>query len=178
MKARKQSISKIRQMGFTAIELMVVLIVGIGIYALSTGKISMLFSSSEIAEESGNLSVLSANLRTLKTTSGYGAAGTNLTASLIAVKGVPTNMSVVSGVIYNTWGGTVVPTSTGAGYAIAYSNAPVEGCVKLATKMSTGGTFSTTSINGGGAVTGEVTTAVATTQCSTTTNTLTFSSAS
>lgn len=178
MKAPKQSFSKIRQMGFTAIELMVVLIVGVGIYALSTGKISMLFSSSEMAEESGNISVLSANVRTLKTTSGYGAAGTNLTASLVAVNGVPKNMSVISGVIYNTWGGTVVPASTGAGYTISYSSVPVEGCVKLATKISTGGTFSSTSINGGGAITGEVTTAVATTQCSSTTNTVAFTSAS
>lgn len=174
----KQSRGKIAQAGFTAIELLVVLIVGVTIYALSTGKIDMLFSGSEMVEESGNIGAISGNIRALKTNSGYGANGTNLTASLVAIKGTPKNVSVVSGVMYNLWGGTIVPTSTGAGFAIAYSQVPQDACVKLATKIAAGGTFASTAINGGSAIVGEVTAAQATTQCNTNSNSMVFTATS
>ncbi len=71
-----------------------------------------MFSSSNANEEQRNISVIAANARALKTSSGYGSSGTNLIPSLIAINGVPKNMSVSSGVVYNVYGGSVTVSST------------------------------------------------------------------
>lgn len=168
--------SKKKQGGFTAIELIIVLVVGLGILALAAGKTDMLFGNSELSEEVSNVNTLYANVKTLKTTSGYGAAATDLTAQMVATNGVPRNMTVTGGVIYNLWGGTVPVASTGSGFSITQNLVPKESCIKMATKISKGGTFSSIKIGAAAAVTGEVTTAAATTSCSAATNTIVFTS--
>lgn len=171
--------AKAKQAGFTAIEVMVVLTVGLGIIALSSGKLDMLFGGSNLTEEVSNINTLLVNIKSLKTTSGYGAAGTDLTTQLSAIGGVPRNISVASNVMYNNWGGTIVPKSTGTGFTIADGSLPMDVCIKIATKTSKSGAFSTIAINANGAITGEVTSAVATTQCnSAAANLLTFAAAS
>jgi len=166
-----------KQAGFTAIELIVVLIVGLGIIALAAGKMDQLFGNSNLSEELSNVNSIFANARSLKTSSGYGTSGTDLTAQLVAINGVPRNMSVVSGVMYNLWGGSVPVVSTGSGFTVTSNTVPQDACIKASTKISKGGTFSTIKINANTAITGEVTSAVATTQCnSATANTLVYSS--
>lgn len=154
-----------KQRGFTAIELIVVLVVGLGILAMAAGKTDMLFGNSNLSEEVSNVNTLYANIKTLKTSSGYGASGTDLTAQMVATAGVPRNMTVTGGVIYNLWGGTVPVVSTGAGFTITQNTVPMDGCIKMATKISKGGTFSSIKINVAAAVTGEVTSAAATASC-------------
>ncbi len=168
-----------KQAGFTAIELIVVLIVGLGIIALAAGKMDQLFGNSNLSEEIGNVNTIFANARSLKTSSGYGTSGTDLTSQLVAINGVPRNMSVVSGVMYNLWGGSVPVVSTGSGFTVTTNTVPMDACIKMTTKVSKGGTFASIKINANTAVTGEVTSATATTQCnSSTSNTLVFTSAS
>jgi type II secretory pathway pseudopilin PulG len=163
--------------GFTAVELIVVLIVGLGIIALAAGKMDMLFGNANLSEEISNVNTLFANARALKTSSGYGASGTDLTAQLTAVNGVPRNMSVSGGVIYNLWGGSVPVVSTGTGFTVTQNMVPQDGCIKMSTRISKGGTFSTIKINANSAVTGEITSAMATTQCnSAASNTIIFTS--
>ena len=169
--------TKAKQAGFTAIEIIVVLIVGLGILAMSSGKLDMLFGGSDLTEEVGNINILHANIKSLKTTSGYGTSGTNLTTQLVAIGGIPKNVSVISSVMYNNWGGTIVPLSTGAGSTIADGTIPMDACIKMATKLSRAGVFASIKINANTAIVGEVTSATATTQCnSATANTLTFTS--
>lgn len=180
----KDSIQRIRalrkkQGGFTAVELIVVLIVGLGIIALAAGNMDKLFGNSNVSEELSNINVIYANARSLKTSSGYGAASTDLTSQLSAVNGIPRNMAVTGGVIYNLWGGTVPVVSTGAGFTITQNTVPMDACIKIATRVSKGGTFASIAINGNAAITGEVTTATATTQCnSAAANAIVFTSAS
>lgn len=169
---------KSKQAGFTAIELIVVLTVALAMYALSTGKIDMLFTGSNVAEEVSDLNTLLANTKSLKTTSGYGTSGTDLTSQLAALNGIPKNMSVVAGVMYNSWGGAVVPQSTGTGFTITTSNYPADVCIKVTTKQGKSGAFSSIKINANAAIVGEVTSATATTQCNTTANTVVYASAS
>lgn len=177
MNYTKTSAQRKKQGGFTAVELIVVLIVGLGIIALAAGKMDMLFGNSNLSEEVSNVNTLFANARTLKTSSGYGTSGTNLTSQLTAVNGVPRNMSVTGGVIYNLWGGAVPVVSTGAGFTIAQQAVPQDSCIKMSTKISKGGTFGTITINANTPISGEVTSAVATTQCnSPSSNSITFTS--
>ena len=107
-----QRTSRPTQGGFVSIEMIIVLIIiAIGASAAAAG----MFSSSNANEEQRNISVIAANARALKTSSGYGSSGTNLIPSLIAINGVPKNMSVSSGVVYNVYGGSVTVSSTGMG---------------------------------------------------------------
>ncbi|EPQ5199368.1 type 4 pilus major pilin, partial [Pseudomonas aeruginosa] len=105
--------------------------------------------------------------------SGYGSSGTNLIPSLIAINGVPKNMSVSSGVVYNVYGGSVTVSSTGMGFSITTSKLPKDACITLGTKIAKN-TFEQTKINSGTAITGEVTTAAATQACSSDSNSITW----
>ncbi|WP_332690691.1 type 4 pilus major pilin [Devosia sp.] len=162
-----------QQHGFISIEVVIVLIiVAIGI-GLAVSRGAGLFGSSNVGEEQSNLATLTTNTRALKGSNGYGTSGTNLVPSLIAVNGVPKNMSVVSGVLYNVYGGSVTVASTGMGFTITSSSLPKDACIALATRVAKN-QYEQTKINSGSAVSGEVTTVSATTACSSSANTITW----
>jgi prepilin-type N-terminal cleavage/methylation domain-containing protein len=154
-----------RQKGFTALELIVVLIVGLGIIALAASKMDLLFGNANISEEISNINTLLSNTKNLKTVSGYGATGTDLIPELISTSGIPKNMTLADGLPYNVWGGAVAVTSSGTGFAIVYQRVPQDACIKLATKTNKGGTFATVQVNDAHAITGEYTAAQANTDC-------------
>ncbi|PAU63309.1 pilus assembly protein PilX [Pseudomonas sp. PIC25] len=161
------------QHGFISIEMMIgLIIIAIGI-GLAVSRGAGLFGSSNISEEQSNLATLTTNTRALKGSNGYGTSGTNLVPSLIAVNGVPKNMSVVSGVLYNVYGGSVTVVSTGMGFTITSSSLPKDACIALATRAAKN-EYEQTKINSGSAVSGEVTTVSATTACSSSANTITW----
>ncbi|CRN69485.1 hypothetical protein PshuTeo2_51610 (plasmid) [Pseudomonas hunanensis] len=165
-----------KQAGFGAIEMIVVLIIVIGLLALAASRWDTLFGSNEAAEEISNVNMLMAGTKNLKTSSGYGASGTNLVPALIKAGAVPKNMTVTSGALYNTWGGAVTVVSTGTGFTVASAAVPEGVCLTLATKLARGGVYSTR-INSGTAIIGEVTQAAATAGCSSaTSNSLTWAS--
>lgn len=167
-----------RQSGFTAIELIVVLAIALTVIVIAVSRFDIMFSSSNVAEEISNINTLSSSTKTLRTTSGYGTAGTSLINVLDKSGGIPKNLSVVSGVVHNTYGGTIDVTSTGAGYSIVATGIPQSDCIKLAVKQSKAAFYSTT-INTSAARVGEVTSTDATTECtSLTANTITWTSAS
>lgn len=168
-----QRTSRPTQGGFVSIEMIIVLIIiAIGV-GLGLAAAAGMFSSSNANEEQRNISVIAANARALKTSSGYGSSGTNLIPSLIAINGVPKNMSVSSGVVYNVYGGSVTVSSTGMGFSITTSKLPQDACITLATKIAKN-TFEQTKINSGSSITGEVTTAAATQACSSDSNSITW----
>jgi prepilin-type N-terminal cleavage/methylation domain-containing protein len=150
------------QDGFTAIELIVVLIIAVALYALSANQFDRLFGGSNIAEEVSNINTLYVNTKVLKTTSGYGTS--DLTDQLVAIKGVPRNMSVIDNVIYDTWGGAVSVVGTGVGFTIRSNKVPRDACIQLGTRISKAGTFGSLNINGT-SYAGEITSANATTSC-------------
>ncbi|HEJ1468151.1 TPA: type 4 pilus major pilin [Pseudomonas aeruginosa] len=165
-----------KQAGFGAIEMIVVLIIVIGLLALAASRWDTLFGSNEAAEEISNVNMLMAGAKNLKTSSGYGAANTNLVPALIKAGAVPRNMTVTSNAIYNTYGGAVTVVSTGTGFTVTSAAIPEGVCMTLATKLARGGVYST-KINTGGVIVGEVTQAAATSGCSSaTSNTITWAS--
>jgi prepilin-type N-terminal cleavage/methylation domain-containing protein len=168
-----------KQQGFTALEVTVVLIIGLLIIALAASHFTQLFGKSNDSEELGNIETLMGNTKALKTASGYGASGTSLVSQLIAAGGIPSNMTVIASVPYNDWNGAVTVVSTGNGFTIGYVAVPQSDCIALATKVSKGGEFASTQVNAAATVTGVYTSAQATTDCSSANaNTITWTSAS
>lgn len=175
---QRQKSGALFQKGFFSIEMIVVLAVALGILAWGASKMDILTSSSDATEELSNLQALYASTKGLKTNSGYGTSGTNLVPSLIASNSVPKNISVVSGVMYNLYGGAITVVSNGNTFTITQNAITPAGCTKLAPQGSKSGVFATTRINSNTAITGEVTSAVAGTQCSGATNNVAFTTAS
>lgn len=168
------------QAGFTAIELIVVLIVGLSIIGLAASRMDMLFAGSGVSEEMGNVSTLLASTKQLKTRSGY-TSGT-LLGQLQDIGGIPKNMQISgsgsSTSVTNTWGGSVAVSGNGAGFSIEYGDVPKDACIQLATKANKGGMFTGVKINGGAEITDEVTSAAAASGCSSANaNTITWRSA-
>lgn len=170
----KKAGRRLKQGGFGALEIFVAL--GIGILAVlgALAWKSKLDNSSNNQVESENIASLIANTKQLKTASGYGASSTNLVPLLINFEGVPGNMSKSGVTITNVWGGSVTLISTGAGFTLTYADVPTANCIFLATQASPG-YGSTLRINGGSAMTGEVTSSVANAACTSSTNSLAWS---
>ncbi|MRK19099.1 type 4 pilus major pilin [Pseudomonas sp. JG-B] len=80
-------------------------------------------------------------------------------------------MSVTGGALFNAFGGSVTVVSTGIGFTITSADLPKKACVNAAKGIGRGAQFSTR-INAGTAIVGEVTSAAATTGCSTDDNTI------
>lgn len=154
-----------KQFGFLSIEAIVVLVIVLGLLALGASKMDILTGNSNATEELSNVQTLFAATKGLKTSAGYGTSGTDLMATHIANGSVPKNVSVVGGVAKNLYGGTLTVTSTGTGFSVSQAALPSDACIKLALKVSAGGTFASTTFNGGTATTGPLSSAAATAGC-------------
>ncbi|MEE9681879.1 type 4 pilus major pilin [Pseudomonas moraviensis] len=163
-----------KQGGFGALEVMIAIAVGIFAIIGAIAWYSKLTNTSNNNEELQNVSSLITNTRQLKTQSGYGPTGTNLIPVLIAGEGIPENMQKSGSTVSNLWGGAVTNVSTGSGYNMTYAGVPDSNCIFLATKSANSNSL-TIRINGGTAITGEVTSIAATSACTSGTNTLSWS---
>ena len=137
-----------RQKGFTLIETLVVMIVGIVILAALAAGISKLFRASEIAEEASNIAQMFVSLKNISTgPNGYKGLR-NVTA--LEYKVIPATMNVEwyekdglkTAVIRHTWGGLVVVYPEGAhneAFRIRYSDVPSDACQQLSLKLRNAG---------------------------------------
>ncbi|MCC8372892.1 MULTISPECIES: type 4 pilus major pilin [Photorhabdus] len=140
------------QLGFTLIEALVVMIVGIVILAAAAAGIGKLFRASEISTESSNITQMAANLKSIKN----GAKGYDSLDNKIAIhyKVVPANMTQdgKSGIIFNSWNGKVIISpgdTTAQTFKIEYQNVPDEACQQLSLKLRVAG-WSKMTVGGGG----------------------------
>ncbi|OWJ89363.1 hypothetical protein B6S59_31260 [Pseudomonas sp. A46] len=162
-----------KQNGATTMEVLFYLIVAALVLYVVVQMGFKLFGKQTNNTEQTNVAELIINTRALKSSQGYGASGTNLVPQLLATDGIPNGLTVASNVPYNAWNGAVTVVSAGVAFTITYQAVPQDACVALATKVAKNQAF-TTRINSGTALTGEVTAATATTSCSGTTNTITW----
>ncbi|KAF1702978.1 type 4 pilus major pilin [Pseudoxanthomonas kaohsiungensis] len=152
-----------KQAGLTLIELSIGIVIGLVILAVAVGAISSTMSKSDINSDAQGLSGIIAGTKTLRTNGSYGATGTNLVPSLIALKAVPSSVTVSGTTLQNQWGGSLTVVSTGNGYTVTTSAIPQDACIEHAIKLSK--TMLSTSINAGADIGGAVTAAQATTGC-------------
>lgn len=163
MKARRHSHGK--QHGFTFFELVIVLIV-IGIAGgIVASRGSGTVTSSRITTEGTTIGDLTAAARLLRDRGGYTVGDLFPQLRNMGETGIPRALSDDGTTVTNTFGGTVTLVGTGPGFTITYGGKlPQEACVQLAMRHSNGGGV-TTKINAAAAVTGPVSTAVATATC-------------
>lgn len=174
---QKRASGRGRRAGFVSIEVIIVLVVVIVLAGIAMSKSDILTNNSAANEEIGNIQAIVTASKNLKTTAGYGTAGTDLTSQLLTQGDLPKNISVVGGVMQNPSGGTYVVLSTGGGFTVATSNLPAKLCSKTVPKLSKYQAFSNTSVNGT-ANAGEVTPSAAGTQCGAGGATVTYTVAS
>lgn len=137
-----------RARGFTALELIIVLVIGFSIIALSASKMGELFNASKITRATSSIMELATSVRSIQGQDGYGAVG-SLTANLINNDLVPKTLKIKNGAIENEWNGavTVDVINGGQGFSIVYPSIPKSACSKLATGLLSSGIF--TSLNTG-----------------------------
>ncbi len=166
-----------KQRGATIIEMVVFIALGLIILGVAAAIIAKGMDSSDIGVDTENVNQLLINAKDVRDVSGYGAAGTNMVPTMVAANGIPSNMTITGGIPYNQWNSAITIVSTGLGFTLSAGSIPMDACIKEATKLSRPGTLST-AIDGGAAIVGQVSNAVATAQCTTASaNTLAFTSA-
>lgn len=173
MRRNTPSFGRAKQKGFTLIELVIGLIIGIVIVAIAIAGIGNATSKSDVSGDIQGVSQLYANVKSLRGNGGYGTSGTNLVPALIAMNAVPKTINNDGTNLTNAWNGAITVTSTGVGYSVSSAGLPKEACIEEGAKLSRGA--GTTKI-GTTTVTGEVSTIAATTSCSAATNTVVWSS--
>jgi prepilin-type N-terminal cleavage/methylation domain-containing protein len=133
------------QSGFTLIEALVVMVVGVAVLAGAAAGIGRLFAASNVSTEAQNITLLSANIKGMKDgPSGYAALSM---VNAAAFKAIPENMTMggtaAAPTIVNLWNGdvTVAPVSAGGNksFSIKYEGVPEDACKQLALKLKGGG---------------------------------------
>jgi type II secretory pathway pseudopilin PulG len=126
------------QGGFTLIEALVVMIVGIVILAAAAAGIGKLFHASEISTEANHITQITANVKNLRGPKGYQGL-TNEMA--VKYKAIPADMAVSADgkSIFNSWKGAVTVAASGdRAFSITYDGVPPEACQQLVLKLRTG----------------------------------------
>jgi type II secretory pathway pseudopilin PulG len=140
----KTAVHPSRDRGFTALELIIVLVIGFSIIALSASKMGELFNASKITRATSSVMELATSVRSLQGDNGYGAVG-DITENLIANELVPKTLktNTTARTIQNEWNGQVTVTviNAGQGFSIVYPYIPKSACAKLATGLLSSGIF-------------------------------------
>lgn len=154
--------------GFTLIEVMVVLIIGIIIIAVAAGGVGRAFASNEASTETRNINELMSSVQTLKGANGFTSVGLPLLAQ---IDGIPKSLTnAETGVeVKNSWNGAVTLTGDANSFTLSYAGLPKAACIQIGTKMAEAGAFA---VNDGDITDG----ATAATECAVdgNGNTLTF----
>jgi type II secretory pathway pseudopilin PulG len=120
------------QKGFTLIEALVVMIVGIVILAAAAAGIGKLFRSSEITEEVSNITQMQSQLTSLSRSD----RNTYIQAEdAIRFKVIPANMTVKNNRIFNAWGGPVLVSAWQGLPHVDYLDVPADACSQLVLKL-------------------------------------------
>ncbi len=166
-----------RSRGFTLIEMLVVVAIIAVVAAFASGRIGNFGSANKVSNEIVQVSSLIANTKQLRSSTGYGTAATDLVPTLIKAGLVPAGMQVSGTTIKSPFGGTVTVVSTGNGYTVTDPTLPQDACIQVLPKISQSGIVST-KVGTSTAITGEVDSAAATTNCaSATANSVAWTSA-
>lgn len=131
--------------GFTLIEAMVVMIVGVLVLAAAAAGINRLFDMQRLAKAAENIEVVYTNMAAVGS-SEKGFDGVKDNAAAIALGIYPQSMLVVTGdgktkatTVQSAFGSEVNIVGTAPSYTLTYNNVPATSCVKLLTKLRSSG---------------------------------------
>lgn len=129
-----------KQSGFTLIEAMVVMIIGVMVLAGAATGINKLFVANNVSTEAQNIQTIAANMKMVASAEG-GFSDIPDTKTAISLKIFPANMkqSDDTGKVKNVWGGAVTVTGVDDTYTLDYQSVPAEECVQIASKLRTAG---------------------------------------
>ncbi|EBR7327571.1 prepilin-type N-terminal cleavage/methylation domain-containing protein [Salmonella enterica subsp. enterica serovar Ahuza] len=120
--------------GFTLIEAMVVMIVGVMVLAGAAAGINKLFVANNVSTEAQNIQSIAANMKTVASSEGgYDSIAGNKEAIDLHV--FPTNMKINGTDVRNVWGGSVTVVGTADSYTLTYPSVPAEECIQIASKL-------------------------------------------
>ncbi|WP_157131286.1 type 4 pilus major pilin [Burkholderia pseudomallei] len=166
--ARKQA--GIGALEYIGIALFFVVVLG-GVLARSA---LLSFTNNNVAEN-GAISALWQSIKTnVKSSAGYGAAGTNLIPVLSATNGLPANLTFDGTNLENTYGQPYAITSTGMGFQVSDPGITKADCIKIVVQQASNGNWNAGITVNGATLNGAVPTATAQTNCSGSTNTVIF----
>jgi prepilin-type N-terminal cleavage/methylation domain-containing protein len=125
------------QRGFTALELIIVLVIGFSIIALSASKMGELFNSSKLARALSSLIELTTTIKTLEGPDGYGPDKEEITKLILTNKMLPKALKTAQDKVKNDWDGElkISLSNGGRGFTIAYPGVPKVVCSKLAKSL-------------------------------------------
>jgi Tfp pilus assembly protein PilW len=119
-----------RQRGASLLEAIAYLGVAALVVLAAVSLLQNAFGSARSNQTTEEITGLRTNVR--KMYAGQPYNDTAMLANLITAKAIPGTLSVASGVISNTWGGTVTPASTAAGtFTITYTQMPQDVCMNV-----------------------------------------------
>ncbi|XAV88396.1 MAG: type 4 pilus major pilin [Candidatus Symbiodolus clandestinus] len=131
--------------GFTALELIIVLVVGFSIIALSASKMGQLFSASSTTAAMQSLLDIYSSTRLLRGPNGYGEE--DFTKGLITAGMMPKGFFIQGTTAKNEWGGEVTVKGAKKGFDITYNSVPGDACAKIAPAVLNSETFQSIQIN-------------------------------
>ncbi|EKN6179073.1 prepilin-type N-terminal cleavage/methylation domain-containing protein, partial [Yersinia enterocolitica] len=125
-----------KQSGFTLIEAMVVMIVGVMVLAGAAAGINKLFVANNVSTEAQNIQSIAANMKVVASSEGgfQDIAGNK---EAISFKVFPTNMKIndATDSVRNVWGGEVKVVGDTDKYTLTYPSVPTEECIQVASKL-------------------------------------------
>ncbi len=168
--------SKRRAAGFTLVEFLIVLVLGLIVIGAVFGKALFGRDQANGSNEVSDITQVISATQSYKSAGTYGSSGTNLIPILKTGGAIPSDWSSNGSTATNSFGGPVTDTSTGTGFTVSTGGIPQSVCQLLAVNIAKQAVYST-SINGGSAIVGPVDAAAASTGCSSTTsNTIAWTS--
>lgn len=134
------------QRGFTALELIIVLIIGFSIIGLSASKMAEMMDSSKSVRAMDSIVSLSTAIKALSGPEGYGASGEDLIEPLIKSGTAPKSLKTKDNKeLINQWNAAVEAKVHGQDshkFTIQYPSVPKSACNKLVKDLLTNFTVS------------------------------------
>lgn len=119
--------------GFTLIEVLVVLVIGLLITVAAAASFGRVFSNNDVSGEARNIHTMMAAGRALHGPGGYPA---DLMPVLKSNGDLPKYATDNGGNSVHTWGGVVTALGTNSGFEVAYASVPKPPCVAFSPKVA------------------------------------------
>lgn len=120
-----------RHRGFTALELIIVLVIGFSILALSASKIGELFTSSKATQAVDAILNLSRAMHEFKGSPEFNPASTDIISDLRGAELIPKSIKMVGNNLEGIWTGNITITYANNTTSITYPNVPKSPCMKI-----------------------------------------------